>query len=458
VKKLASRVHAAFTSMCCDIEVKVRAIFCALLFVIPVSASAADRSSVVFSVVMTRHGVRSAPKEQPAYQWPDWSPVGKEFLTAHGYRLMTYMGQFYRTYFASLGDPMMCTQLGTYVYADIDQRTLETARALIDGACGSSNAVAIYHVQPGTKDGLFDGAGWLGAAGKIDAGASSAAVAAAAPHPPSAIVAQHAADFSALQRLLDTRCATTCPPASDGESTIDGAKGLAELRGPLADASGDAESLFLEYAQCQKLPAALEPAAFLQSLQGAMRLHVLAYDVNARNAYNPLVRGGNIFAHIVGLLEEKAGMPHPGVDVPDVTNDNVAFLVGHDTQLGALGGILDAHWSPGGGIVDDDMPPGGGMIFELYRGPQGDYRVRLRFASQTFAQMRRDEALPGGANVVPVSFDGCSGAGCSISLTDLAAKARDLAQRGFVQKHWTPNTDDAVDLAPLADPPWTHCE
>ena len=38
-----------------------------------------------------------------------------------------------------------------------------------------------------------------------------------------------------------------------------------------------------------------------------MRLHVLAYDVNARNAYNPLVQGGTLLVHIVAMLDQKAG-------------------------------------------------------------------------------------------------------------------------------------------------------
>ncbi len=416
--------------------------------------TANEHGAPILAVVMTRHGVRSFTHAPAAYAWPDWSPVAPGYLSAHGYRLMTYLGRYYHAYFASIGLPMACASHGTYVYADVDQRTIETARALIEGACGSSDALPLYHdaqIGPGVNDTLFDGADWLVPAGRVDTAASRAAVAAAAPAPPSAIVTLHAADFAALQSLLDPRCDRTCPAASAGQTVIVAAKGLAELRGPVDAGSAYAESLFLEEAQCG-------PAVDPGKLAMAMRLHVLEYNVNARNAYNPLVRGGNIFAHIVGLLEEKAGLPHPDVTVPDVSHDNVVMISGHDTQLGALGGILRAHWSLGDGLVPDDMPPGGALIFVLYHTTTGEYRVRLQFAYETLAQLRHASPLAGGIVLSPVRFSDCSGGDCSMPIARLAALAHSLATKGFVQHDWTPESDAAIGLAPLGDPPWTHCD
>lgn len=188
-----------------------------------------------------------------------------------------------------------------------------------------------------------------------------------------------------------------------------------------------------------------------------MRLHVYAYDVNARNAYNPLVRGGNLFAHVVGLMQEKIGIAHPNVEVPDVKNDAMAFMVGHDTQLGALGGILDAHWSLTNGLVDDDMPPGGAIVFELYASDAGEYRVRLRFVYETLPQFMSDTKLADGIRSVPITFAGCSRSDCSVPVSRFAQIADGLNARGFVQKEWTQNTLAPVALAPLTDPPWSKC-
>jgi 4-phytase/acid phosphatase len=438
-------------------RVMMRATILTALLLVAASAAtpaANERGTAVFAVVVTRHGVRSFTKTPAQYTWPDWSPVAPGYLSAHGYTLVTQLGRYYRTYFSSIGLSMGCGSRGTYVYADVDQRTLETGRALIDGACGSPDALPLYHkatMGPCVNDPLFDGADWLIPAGKVDTAASRAAVAAAAPNPPSEIVAQHAADFAAVQSLLDTRCSGTCAPVDAGPSEITAKAGsLAELRGPLDTGSGYAESIFLEQAQCA-------PVVDTAKLAQAMKLHVLAYDVNARNAYNPLVKGGNIFAHIVGVLEAKAGMPHPNVSVPDISQASLMILSGHDTQLGALGGILDAHWALGNGLVADDMPPGGALVFELYRLPSGEYRVHLHFVYQTLAQFRSAGAIAGGVATSPIHMPGCSGDECSVPLSRLATLAHQLAQRGFVRHDWTSASDAPVELAPLGDPNWTHC-
>jgi 4-phytase/acid phosphatase len=425
----------------------------ALAAPLPVYASV-DKAD--FAVVLTRHGVRSFTHTPPQYTWPDWSPVDPGFLTAHGYRLMTVMGAFYRRTLAAEGVKIGCRPGRTFVYADVDQRTLATGRALIEGVCGSPDALPLYHdAQLGganVNDPLFDGADWLAPAGKIDRSASLAAVAAAAPNPPSQLLTRYAPEFAALQSLLDPRCTVTCPPVTSGDSTIVSTKkGLAALQGPVDLGSEYAESLFLQYAQCG-------PALDTAKLAEALRLHVLEYDVNARNAYAPLIKGGNMFAHLVGLLEEKAGMPHPDVTIPDVGAATVAMIAGHDTQLGAFGGILHAHWPLGNGMVEDDMPPGGALVFVLRRSA-GQYLVHVKFAYPALAQFRYNRAIDGGVSYSPVRFPGCTESGdeCVVPLATLAAIAHDLAQKGYVQREWTAMSDADPNLAPLSDPSWTAC-
>lgn len=429
----------------------VAAVAIALL---PAAAIPAQPQSgrLVFAVVVTRHGVRSISKAPPQYSWADWQPVAPSYLTARGYRLMTYMGQFYRVYFGANGISLSCTAPNVYLYADKDQRTLETGLALIEGMCGKADAMPMHHAADLTKatdDPLFDAAGWAASEHRIDAAASRDAVEAAAPKPPSDIVSKYAADFAGLQKVLDTRCSGTCAPVAGGASSIADDDGLTELGGPLKTASGYAEDLFLEYAQCN-------PDAS-SDLADAMRLHVLAYDVNARNSYNPLVRGGTLFAHIVGMLEAKAGRAHPGVDIPDISRDDVVIFSGHDTQLGALGGILDAHWQPGGGIVADDMPPGGALIFGLYKTSENQYRVRARFAYETMDQFHHYKLVDNGVGNVPVHIAGCDGTDCSVPLDRLSALSQKIQNQRLVRKQWTPESTDAVNLDQLYNPKWTQC-
>ena len=181
---------------------------------------------------------------------------------------------------------------------------------------------------------------------------------------------QHTDDFAAFQALLDTRCRKGgCQPTASAASSIvvatlaeanQGKDPLAGLKGPIATASTYAEDVFLEFAQCrpETQMTTLDGERLRADLAAGMRLHVLAYDVNARNAYNPLVRGGTLIAHVVAILDQKAGRTVLSrIKIPELTGKTLVVFSGHDTQLGALGGILSAHWSPEGGIVPDDMPP-----------------------------------------------------------------------------------------------------
>ncbi len=427
-------------------------------------APATTHVRLSFAVVVSRHGVRSIGAPPKAYAWATWAPVERDFLTAHGYRLVTYVGAFERRYFASRGITLDCTRKRAYVYADTDQRTLETGRALIEGLCGSPTALPMYHqldTSGASEDPLFNATAWMVAHGRTDFARSRDAVLRAAPTPPDAIVTQHADDFSSLQAMLDARCldGTPCTSVIRGASAVRAHGGLAELGGPLATASSYAEDLFLEYAECrpQAQLGDTDPVEFVERLQAAMRLHVLAYDVNARNAYNPLVRGGTLFAHIAAMLEEKAGEAPASVALPPLAHDRIAIFSGHDTQLGALGGILHAHWHFGSGLVDDDMPPGSALVFELYRTPAGAYRVRLRIVYETLGQFRSATRVAGGVRVAPVRFAGCGGADCSVPLARIAALATALANAGFVDPAWTPDTDAPPELAPLTDPAWSRC-
>jgi hypothetical protein len=88
-----------------------------------------------------------------------------------------------------------------------------------------------------------------------------------------------------------------------------GKEQLAELNGPLETASSSSEDLFLEFAQCraEAQMTSLNSEHLRAALEAGMRLHVRAYDVNARNAYNPLVRGGTLLVHIVCRARPESG-------------------------------------------------------------------------------------------------------------------------------------------------------
>src|SRR6202044_1929401 len=91
-----------------------------------------------FVLVLTRHGVRSPTwtnqrlDEYSKQPWPQW-PVAPGMLTPHGRQLMTFMGRYYRAWFAERGllSAGGCDDASqVYLWADTDERTRETGRGL----------------------------------------------------------------------------------------------------------------------------------------------------------------------------------------------------------------------------------------------------------------------------------------------------------------------------------------
>ena len=65
----------------------------------------------------------------------------------------------------------------------------------------------------------------------------------------------------------------------------------------------------------------------------------------------------------------------------------LTVLVGHDTNIGDLSGLLDFDWQVTGYAVDTP-PPGGGIGFELLVDRTGERYVRVFYRSQTLQQIR----------------------------------------------------------------------
>jgi 4-phytase/acid phosphatase len=484
------------------------AAFAALVFTspgLPVFAQdAGQQAAPILTVIVTRHGVREIteitdPKDL-GYAWPNWEITKKEpfpkepYLTGHGYRLMRLMGKFYRE---SL--PGVDCSRNVFIYADKAQRTLATARAVTEGLCDSPKLPDIFH-EPNLKaiDPIFDATEWLSNQQRIDISASKAAVAAAAGCPDSpdtncdTPVKQEANVFEAFQKLLNARCPSgKCLHIDDPTiKSLIKVKGLAALDGPVGVARSYSEDVFLEFAQCRHKSemtgqdpgkTILGPEELQTALENGMLLHVVDYDINARNTYNnknqgkvynPYVRGGTLLTHIIAMLDEKAGKDifRAKIKTPIVKDARLVILSGHDTQLGALGGILEAHWAPESGIVRDDMPPGSALVFDLIRPADGEYRVRIGFVSMTRDQFRTEERRSDGIKFHPVQYRLCEQDNKSISTTDgCAARLTEFEKLGLsllearkvVYPDWEVSNDQAPvqeAVALLSDPSWTKKE
>jgi 4-phytase/acid phosphatase len=360
------------------------------------AAAAAPALKVERVVLLMRHGVRP-PTHEPALApaiapdpWPVWDvPDGD--LTAHGAAAITLLGAFDRVTFARDGllPAAGCPAAGSVaVYADVDERTVKTGDAFAAGlapGCG----VAVQH-SAAARDKLFSALD-DGAPG-FDAKAAKAAMLAAAGGSAGAVVTAHAALFQAMQAALDPGGTGFLDLPAKISAKIPGH--LPKLSGPLAEGSSGAEDFLLEYLEGKPMAEVGWGRVSPAEIATLLALHPLAYTVTARPAYIAARTAGPLAARIA------AGLSGPG---PAVT-----VLVGHDTNIAELGGLLDLHWRLGG-YPADDPPPGGGIMFLLLRDAAGAHYVAAAYQVQTMAQIR--DLTPLSLNdppaIEPLPIPGC---------------------------------------------------
>jgi 4-phytase/acid phosphatase len=146
----------------------------------------------------------------------------------------------------------------------------------------------------------------------------------------------------------------------------------------------------------------------LATLKQLLELHTAASDLTRRSSYIAAAQASNALAHILETMEQAVtGKAVPGA--LGKPGGRATVMVGHDTNLSNIAGILNINW-----LIDgrrDDTPPGGALVFELWQAPTpSGYEVRIYYTAQTLEQMRDLTALtldkpPARANVF---LPGCS--------------------------------------------------
>jgi 4-phytase/acid phosphatase len=388
----------------------------------PAAPAKGDRLKLV--VVVSRHGVRSPTWTEArlntysAKPWPMW-PVAPGELTQHGYELLKVFGGYDRAVLSEEGllSGTGCVDAAsTYLWADTDQRTLASGHALADGlfpGCG----LEVHSLAEGQNDPLFHPT-----AGPIPAAQADAAfgefqqrfsgVRAGATDPL----------LRSLQNLLDGCAAEgACTPQRQPKSTLFDApsaaargKGdhIADVTGPLPLASTFSEDLLLEYAEGMPTADVGWGEVDEAQVRRLIALHTRYFDLMHRTRALATLESSPMLREIARTLQQAVEGRHVegALGVPE---DKLVFLVGHDTNLTGIAGLLDVHWTLDG--RPDDTSPGTELVFELWQSPKGEYAVRTLLRQQTLRQMRELQPLsrahpPGEVVLQP---RGCAAAGCS---------------------------------------------
>lgn len=396
-------------------------LLCACAATPQTAPGSATDSELQYVVYLSRHGVRSPTGKAAQYNqysaaaWPEW-PVEPGYLTPHGFRLMELFGAYDRTYLA--GEGLLSTQgcsdaARITIYADSDQRTRETGKALAQGLMPDCN-LAVKSLPEGTNDPLFHALGDKTIARDLDR--ATAAVAGRIGNDPANLTRAYHVQLQALDHVLAT-CGTPTAPASqrtslfDIPSTLSQGNGdhLVDLKGPINTAATLSENLLLEYTEGMDKAKVGWGCVGRAELESLMDLHTASTDFAQRTPEIARAQASGLLERI-GRSIEQALARKPIQGAIGRPSDLVLFLVGHDTNQENVAAMLGLTW-----IVDgrrDDTPPGGSLIFEVWRArATGAYSVRTYFTAQTLDQMRDSIPLtPSQApDRVPVFIPACSG-------------------------------------------------
>ncbi|KRB52889.1 MAG: histidine-type phosphatase [Pseudomonadota bacterium] len=331
-------------------------------------------------VMLMRHGVRPptkadvTPPGMSAQPWSAWTtPFGE--LTPHGAEGARLMGKYDRGLYAGRGlvAASGCPAAGEVsVVASGKSRAIDTAKNFAAGMFPGCDVPVAY---PATEkdDTVFHPSD--AGAGGIDGDRAKSATEAQLPAGGLKAVQQaHAKDFAVLARVLG--CGGAACNLLDQPTEITAHPGdNADLSGALGIASTAGQTVLLEYLEGKPMDQVGWGRASKADIGSLLNFHTTKFFYETRTPYVAERYAAPVARRVLSALE---GGPGTG---------KLTVLVGHDTNIAALGGLLDLHWTVGD-YPTDDPPPGGALGFELLSDASGTKFVRAFYQAQTMDQLR----------------------------------------------------------------------
>jgi 4-phytase/acid phosphatase len=323
-------------------------------------------------------------------------------------------------------------------HADSDERTRETGKAIAQGLFPECH-VPVQFLPEGTNDPLFHyhpTPAQLGATTPIQA---AAAIAGRIGGNPANLADAYRPQLKALDKILAT-CGVAPSSQSKRISLFDipatlapGSGGhVAELRSPLNTASTLVENLLLEYTEGMDASKVGWGCVDYEKLRSLVGLHTAATDFTERTPLMAQIGASNLLVHINDAIEQAVTQKTvPGA--PSKPSDRALFLIGHDTNLTNVAGLLNLTWIADG--RRDDTPPGGALVFELWQDSKTrEFSIRTYFTVQTLEQMRLSAVLTlrNPPERVPVTIPSCSGRDSSCAWPAFSQNIRRVIDSHYV--------------------------
>lgn len=404
---------------------------CALIFVAPSLLAQWVPNQLKQVVVLTRHGVRSPLSPMQDYAKKPWPDIQKDWqveccgdLTPRGASLVTLLGAYYRSYYADKNLLLKtgCPANQIYIWADNEERTLGTARALVRGLAGRTLGCRIlvhsllyqpndckdpnscqrsatgnqrdlwFHPLPGlwSKVSKSDHEKIQLVVDDIKSRYGQ-------------LLSQYRPQLQALQNTL--LCCTDpskCDPnvckgapcnllcwSNKVAAGQDSDGSAVKWEGPFSVGSTATEVFLLEYANgmpcrlvgwSQVIFSATDCSGPGEKFRQMQEIHTAYFQEVQRPLIVAQIQGSNLAKQILTKLQQAVSSPE--------ASPKLVIFSGHDTNIANVAALLKLSWKLPD-LPENDTPPAGALVFELYTGPSpGNYKVRVRYVHQTVRQLR----------------------------------------------------------------------
>jgi len=364
----------------------------------PVAAQAPGTTGLTLDrvVLLMRHGVR-APLDgevphgtRTASPWPHWTTPESQ-LTPRGAEALATEARADRADWAARGllPAKGCPASDSIrIWTNSSPRTIASGQAYAQGLAPGCT-LTIGHRPEGEADPLFEPL--RARATRFDATEAVADIDRFTGGM-DALAARHRDALRLLDSVLGCGDPKGCDPAGAPRLTpsADG-KGI-DLSGPIRTASGTAQVLLLQYAE------GLSPSVGSVPVDGAVlarlgAVHAALFDVYSRSPYMAAHQSAAFGRHMIDALTARDGR-------------KVDMLVGHDTNVTALAGLLGFDLvAPG--YATNDAAPGGAVMIERWHDRRGRRFVTLSYRTQSPDRLRHQSP---DVTVTPIRVPGCPAA------------------------------------------------
>jgi 4-phytase / acid phosphatase len=370
-------------------------------------------------IVVSRHGVR-APIESETRSsqyntqpWPTW-PVAPGVLTPNGATLMSNMGSFYRHRYTDLFRDQQDCSTSIFATANRTERTVSSAQALLKGL--AANCPVNVHVHNADSlDPLFEAAAFSSVANHEEL---AAAIRGRLGGDPQWWPSAYQRPLEDLQQiLLNCGNGLPCSKSSTKKKLLDDTSvvkpanisDMVVIDGPVSKGADFAENFLLQYTEGLPMGQVGWGRVSRSELNALMAMNTGYHDYVLRTPYFAQIGASNLASHIGATLQQAADKkPVSGA----IGNPDTRFLLllGHDSNLTWLGGLLHLNWL----LPDQPLnatPPGSALVFELHRNTVTNrFYLQVYMMSQTLDQMRYKTPLTTAQepSIATIFVPGCS--------------------------------------------------